>query len=216
MGIYNHSTMSPRPRVTTDESILAGAARAIGRLGPARMTLADVAREAATSPATLMQRFGSKRGLLLALASTAAEGNKREFANLRQAHPGSPTSALLAMGDCVSRAVSTPEEISNGLAFLQMDLTDPDFHRLALASSKVMHDQVRQLVADGITAGELTDVHVEPLTRALVATLHGSLVGWAISRRGILSDWLRRDLETVLRPHLKRPTRRPKRSSRRR
>jgi hypothetical protein len=76
------------------------------------------------------------------------------------------------------------KSISNGLAFLQMDLTDPEFHRLALASGDVMHAEVRQLVADAVKAGELIDVQVERLARALQATLHGSMVGWAIARRG--------------------------------
>ena len=207
--------MSPRPRVTSDEAILAGAGRAIGRIGPARLTLADVAHEAGTSPATLVQRFGSKRGLLLALASMAAEGNKQEFAALREAHPSSPTAALLAMADCMSRLVSTPEEISNGLAFLQMDLTDPEFHRLALASGDVMHAETRRLVADAVKAGELTGVQVDSLARALQSVLHGSMVSWAIARQGSLRDWLKRDLETVLRPYMKRKRRRSARVARR-
>lgn len=202
--------MSPRPRLTSDEAILAGAGRAIGRLGPARVTLADVAREAGTSPATLVQRFRSKRGLLLALASSAADSNMREFAALRQAHPYSPVAALIAMADCMGRFVTTPQEISNGLAFLQIDLTDPDFHRLALASGDVIHREVRQLVADAVKAGELSGVQIEPLARALQATLHGSMVGWAIAQQGTLWAWLKRDLETVLRPYRKRKSPRPR------
>jgi AcrR family transcriptional regulator len=208
--------MSPRPRLTSDEAILSAAGRAIVRVGPARVTLADVAREAGTSPATLLQRFGSKRGLLLALASSAADGSTREFAALREAHPSSPTAALLAMADCMSRMASTPAEISNGLAFLQLDLTDPDFHRLAIASGKVMHTEMRRLVSDAVKAGELSGVHIDPLARALQATLHGSMLGWAITREGTLRDWLRRDLETVLRPHRTRTSRQPRPSARRR
>lgn len=203
--------MSPRPRLTSDEAILAGASRAIARLGPSRVTLKHVAAEVGTSPATLVQRFGSKRGLLLALARSAADGSRREFAALRDAHPSSPTAALLAMADCMSRVVSTPDEISNGLAFLQMDLTDPDFHRLALKSGDVMHAEVRRLVTEAVKAGEITGAHVDSLARALQAALHGSMVGWAIARQGTLRDWLKRDLETVLRPYMTRkprPTRR--------
>ncbi|MET8542281.1 helix-turn-helix domain-containing protein, partial [Kitasatospora sp. NPDC004799] len=56
----------PRPRTTSDAEILAATARAIGIHGPGRLTLAHVGAEAGVSPATLSQRFGSKRGLLLA------------------------------------------------------------------------------------------------------------------------------------------------------
>jgi len=208
------AAMSPRPRLTSDEAILDAAAQAITRLGPARVTLADVAAAARTSVATLVQRFGTKRGLLLALASTAVDGNKREFAALRQAHPASPTAALLAMADCMGRVVPTPEAISNGLAFLQMDLTDPDFQRVALASGNVMLGEVRRLLTDAMKAGELAEVPVERLARALQATLHGSMLGWAIARQGTLRDWLKRDLETVLRPYRAPTRRRPKRPAR--
>src|SRR5260370_31334591 len=51
--------MSPRPRVTSDAAILEATARAIGRMGPTRLTLADVAEEAGGAPATLLQSIGS-------------------------------------------------------------------------------------------------------------------------------------------------------------
>ena len=62
--------MSPRPKATTDQAILDATHRAVTRIGPMRLTLAHVAREAGVSPATLVQRFGSKRALLLALILT--------------------------------------------------------------------------------------------------------------------------------------------------
>jgi AcrR family transcriptional regulator len=53
--------MSPRPRTASDEEILAATHRVISSVGP-RFTLADVAREIGLAPATLIQRFGSKKG----------------------------------------------------------------------------------------------------------------------------------------------------------
>ena len=78
-GVYNRF-MSPRPRQNTDLEILYAAFRAIARLGPSKLTLADVAREADVSPASLVQRFGSKRALLLAASSDAAGGHAFIFA----------------------------------------------------------------------------------------------------------------------------------------
>jgi AcrR family transcriptional regulator len=192
--------VSPRPRLTSDEAILAGLIRALGRLGPARLTLVDVAREAGVSPATLVQRFGSKRGLLLAMAASAAEANRQEYAALRRAHP-SPTACLLALGDCMVRFMGTPEEISNALAFLQMDLTDADFRRHAVAAAEIGDAELRAIIADAVTAGELRGCEPAPLARVLGATLHGSLVSWAIRRKGTPGEWIRKDLETILRPY---------------
>src|SRR2546423_683694 len=74
---------------------LAAASRGIGRLGPGRLTLADVAHEAGLAPATLLQRFGSKRGLLLALVEFGLAGVDECFAVVRAAHR-SPLAALVA------------------------------------------------------------------------------------------------------------------------
>src|SRR5262245_17341483 len=122
--------MSPRPRTTSDEAILGAAYRVVSRQGP-NLTLADVAREAGVSPATLVQRFGSKRGLLLSLVAGASGHVAAEYARIRAAHR-SPLAALMAVGDCMAQMAGTPETMANSLAFLQIDLTDPEFHTHAL------------------------------------------------------------------------------------
>src|SRR5438105_12011389 len=136
--------MTPRPRATSDADILSATYRIVSRLGPT-LTLADVAKEAGVSPATLVQRFGSKRGLLLAFAAAGAAGMDAELDRLRRAHR-SPLATVFAVADCVAGMAGTPEMMSNGLAFLQMDLVDPDFHRHALAHSRAMHAQIEQLL----------------------------------------------------------------------
>jgi hypothetical protein len=60
-----------------------------------------VAREAGISPAALMPRFGSKRGLLLAFAAQGPDGNRFLFNGLRAAHR-SPVAALLGMADRIA------------------------------------------------------------------------------------------------------------------
>ena len=195
--------MTPRPRLASDAEILAGALRAITRLGPVKLTLADVAREVGLSPAALVQRFGSKRQLLLALAAQAPEGNDALFQALRDGNP-SHLQALLAMADCMAQMGSTPEEISNTLAFLQIDLTDPEFHRLALQSSGAVHAGIRALVRDAVRSGELTRCNAGRLAHALQAAMNGSLLNWAIHRKGSVQSWIRRDIETVLEPYVLR------------
>src|SRR5580692_4125749 len=117
--------MSPRTRLKPNSDLLLGAVRVIERLGPSRFTLADVGKEAGIAPATLLQRFGSKRGLLLAVASQGAAGVRAEFR--------SPLRAVEAVARCMAQMTKSPEALANQLAFLEMDLADPDFHRLALA-----------------------------------------------------------------------------------
>src|SRR5436309_11277068 len=122
--------MSPRPRTVPDADILAAANRAIMRLGPSRFTLADVAREAGLAPATLVQRFGSKRALLLALVEFAVASVDACFRMVR-ATRRSPLAAVIGAATDMTRQVKSPEELANGLAFLQMDIADPEFRRVA-------------------------------------------------------------------------------------
>ena len=85
--------MAGRPRGMEDAAILRAAAEVIGRTGPARFTLAAVASEIGLVPATLVQRFGSKRGLLLALARQSATDAGAGRSRGRPGRPGGSTAA---------------------------------------------------------------------------------------------------------------------------
>jgi AcrR family transcriptional regulator len=206
--------VSPRPRTIADEKILEAAVRVIGRVGPGNLTLADVGKEAGLSAATLVQRFGSKRGLLLAMATSAAESMDACFDMVRAAHP-SPLAALVAAATDITRYFDTPEEVANHLAFLQMDLSDPDFRRLMVMSSKKTLEGYRRLLRDAVDAGELVECDTERLARAITAICGGSLIQWAVFRQGTAVAWVRQDVDAVLEPYRAR-SRRSARSTRRR
>lgn len=189
-----------RPRQASDEDILKATFRAVARLGPARLTLRDVAREAGISAAALVQRFGSKRALLLAAAEDAATGADYIFPALRARYP-SPSAALLGLAECAGLMGSTPAEIANSVAFLQIDLTDPDFHRHAREGSRRMRAGIRALVREAVAAGEMRVPGPGRLAAAVQATLNGSLLNWAIHREGRLTTFVRRDLEALLLPY---------------
>lgn len=192
--------MSPRPRQASDDEILRAAFRAIARFGPGRLTLADVAAEAGISAAALVQRFGSKRALLLATAADAAGGGDYIFPALRARHR-SPVAALVGLAECMEVMGTTPAAVANNLGFLHIDLTDDEFHRHAVTASRGMRAGIHALVKDAMAAGELSRCDPGRLAAALHATLNGSLLNWAVHRDGRLADWIRRDVRTVLAPY---------------
>lgn len=206
--------MSPRPRTVPDADILAAANRAIMRLGPARLTLADVAREAGLAPATLVQRFGSKRALLLALVEFGVAGVEACFSMMRATHR-SPLAALIGAGTDMTRHVKSPEELANGLAFLQMDVGDPEFRRVAVENSRRIHAGYVALLDDAVRAGELFPCDTTRLARAVSAISGWSLISWAILREGPAERWVRHDLETLLEPYRRGPKSRHVRAPRR-
>lgn len=194
--------MSPRTRTASDDDIIDAALRAIGHTGPAKLTLATVAAEVGLSPATLLQRFGSKRGLLLAVAQRGSRDNAAAFGAARAANP-SPLGALFDVLLASTRWFESPEALSNHLAFLQMDLTDPEFLGLAATASTAFRDGIRALLDDAVSAGEVAPCDTARLASAIDATRGGSTLAWAIQRTGSLADWVRRDMETLLTPYMR-------------
>jgi len=193
--------MSPRPRETSDEEILAATARVMQRRSPTQLTLADVAKEAGVVPATLIQRFGTKRGLLLAVCSTAPGAVAEQFAAARARHK-SPLKALIELyADCTAFA-PTPEAMANGLAYLQIDLIDPGFHAITLAQFRALREQTRMLLDQAVAARELRKCDTAKLARLIQHLNGGAMLSWAVYREGSVASWVRSDLLALLRPYL--------------
>jgi AcrR family transcriptional regulator len=192
--------MSPRPRETTDEAILAATGRVMQRLGPMQITLADVAKEAGVVPATLIQRFRTKRGLLLAACRTAPDATSKQFAAAR-AKFASPLAALVELyADC-SAFAPTPEAVANGLAYLQVDLMDPEFHAITLAQFRALRAETQRLLDEAVATRELRDCDTEELARLLQQLNGGAMLEWAVFQEGPLDRWIRREVEALLRPY---------------
>jgi len=198
--------MSPRPRTVDDVAIVMAASRVIARLGPKRVTLADIGREIGLSPAALVQRFGSKRGLLLAMSRQAVASVDGCFAAVRVAHP-SPLDAFVAAALEMTRYVQTPQEVANHLSYLQQDLSDPEFYELMRESSQRIEAGYRRLLDEAVASGALVRCDTARLARAVGALAGGSLLGWAVARKGTAESWVRRDLEMLLDPYRKPFTR---------
>ncbi|MER7184219.1 helix-turn-helix domain-containing protein [Streptomyces hyaluromycini] len=194
-----------RPRGVDDVVILRAAARVMGREGPAGLTLAAVAREVGLVPGTLVQRFGSKHGLLLALAdqTTADTGELIERVRRTQDSALAALSALLVE---TMAEMATPESFARHLAFLCLDLTDPELYERALAVHRARTRAVEGLLTEAAGAGELrTGTDVAALARTVQAITAGAGLTWALDRDGTLGQRLRQELDAVLSPHLPSP-----------
>ncbi|WP_234315999.1 MULTISPECIES: TetR/AcrR family transcriptional regulator [unclassified Streptomyces] len=198
-----------RPRGVEDAAILQATARVMGRVGPTGLTLAAVAREVGLVPGTLVQRFGSKRGLLLALADRSAKEAGEAAGRVRDAG----TTALDALAALTSQnlaGMDTPESFAHHLAFLCTDLTDPQLYERALAVHRAQRRAIEALLAEAADAGELrAGTDVAALAGTVQAITAGAGLSWAVERRGSLAQRLRRELDAVLLPHLP-PRRHPR------
>lgn len=191
----------PRPRTVDDAGVLDAAVRVIDRGGPAQLTLGAVAGEVGLAPATLVQRFGSKRGLLLAIARRSAQDGGSSLRQAADRHR-SPLRALVSGLTAMSSGVASPEALANQLAFLQIDLSDPEFHELALRHATAVRAEARTLLDAGVAAGELRPgTDTRRLAQAVQTTYNGALITWGLYRRGRLDSWLGRELDALLGPY---------------
>jgi AcrR family transcriptional regulator len=195
-----YSLAMPRPKTVADDAVLDAAVRVIDRGGPGELTLAAVAREVGLAPATLLQRFRSKRGLLLAIARRGSDSAGSSLREATKRHR-SPLRALVAGLVNMSSRVTSPETMANHLAFLQIDLSDPEFHQLALAYTTMVREEIKTLLDAAVEAGELDATDTSRLAQSVQTTHSGARITWAIYRKGRLDAWLRRELDTLLAPY---------------
>ena len=193
--------MAGRPRGVEDSAILRAAVDVISRVGPAGLTLAAVADEVGLVPGTLVQRFGSKHGLLVALARRSAQDADAFYERSRQQH-ASPLAALRALSVASMASMDTPESFANHLAFLCMDLTDPQLHEHALTIHQAQGRAIESLLAEAVRRGELRAASdTATLTGSLQAIIAGTGLTWALDRLDSLPERLRRAIDAALSPY---------------
>ena len=196
--------MSPRPRKVSDSQLFAATHAVMSRVGPRELTLSVIAKEAGVTAAVLVQRFGSKRALLLKLSRKYSDGAGEFIAALAKQH-ASPLAALRAYADCMAGMAASPAALARNLAYLQIDMTDPDFRRHLLKQARATRAGLRQVIAAALEAGEL-DGTARPgqLARTIETVLSGSMITWGFYREGNASRWMRADLDAVLAPWLRK------------
>jgi AcrR family transcriptional regulator len=189
----------PRPRTISDEAILDAVLALALRVGPARVTFAAAAAEAGLSAATLVQRFGTKRDLLLAADK---RGVDLWVSALDRSTAASPLARVVEGLVLAVDPDATPEQMANAVALLQLDLADPDFHAETLRGARAVRARIERDLSAAVAAGELRNgTDVATLATLVETTYHGAMIGWAIHREGTLADWMREQVEAVLAPH---------------
>lgn len=198
--------MSPRPRTVDDSTILEAAVTVLGRIGPERLTLADVGSEAGLSAATLVQRFGSKRDLMLSVLKFATTGFENRLQTAIDEND-SPLEAIFAAAMNRPGALSEPETISNMFAFYMSDMRDPQFRELAQENARNAVAGFKTLLDEAVAKGEITESYVD--TAQLAETIYSLTLGtqmrWSIYGEGCYRAMIRSELDVLLRPFRRGP-----------
>ena len=204
--------MSPRRRKAEDADVFAALVRVMERVGPRELTLRAIATEAGVTAGALVQRFGSKRALLLAHARYAADTGDVGVDVPDPDTFSSSLDALRAMTAVHAQLAASPRAAVRNLAYLQNDLADPALRRHLLKLARTARARYEQLLAKAVAAGDLrADTDIPTLARMIEVTLGGSFLAWTLYREGSAAERLREDLDATLRPKLARRERRDRR-----
>ncbi|GAA3068510.1 TetR/AcrR family transcriptional regulator [Streptosporangium carneum] len=195
--------MAGRPRTIREQDIMAAVAEAVGDVGPIRLTLADVARAAGVSTGALVQRYGSKRGLLLGFVRWATDHDAfvRPMREAFEAAPD-PVEGLVRAVVRTAGRESGPEEFANNLAFLHLELADEEFRALLGDHVRAVRAELLDYLAAAVAGGHLVEsADLGALAAAADSIRNGTQLTWAMTRSEPLADELRRDLLTLLDPY---------------
>jgi len=192
--------MSPRRRKAEDADVFAAMSRTMRRVGPAELTLAAIAAEAGITAGALVQRFGSKRELILA--------HWRQYAKAGTppdpvAPAASPLQALRATATMFAKLASSPRAALRNLAYMQSDWADAALRRHWLRHTRAARARYELLVTEAVAHGELrTGTDPQALARMIEVTLGGSFLAWTLHREGSAATRISEDLDATLKPYL--------------
>ena len=189
----NHPQTKPgRPRSQAlDQAILAAAARQLGELGYARMSLESVASVAGTTVPSLRRRYRNKAALAAAVIGSLRVEDPPAEAPTPRAH------ALAILENFHSNLRATP-----ALAILGSLLAEEERHPelLHLFKTRIVEPR-RALLRQALAGGDLPEfADLDALTSMLV----GSFYGRYVTSAGIPDDWPDRVLSAIW-PHTPPP-----------
>lgn len=186
-----------RRKVLSDAQVIAASARALLRVGPSELTLAEIGRETGLSPATLLQRFGSKNGLLLEVAKTSAREARAPFEAARRKNR-SPLSALRAALISTQRQLRTRQAIANSVGMLLIDLSDEAMRAQAVLHARATEQAICELLDEAVTQGELSSGDTHQLALSVQAAWNGAIIQWALRGQGAFAPFLMQVLAPLL------------------
>jgi len=146
-----------------------------------------------------VQRFGSKRGLLLAFAERAARLARQPFDG-EDVSQDEPLVGLRRALRLMAAPIGDAQRIANSVALLAEDLRDPKLRAAAAAHAESVEAAIAEKLAEARRLGQ-TSVDPKSHARLVYAAYNGALIQWGLRGRGSLGKWL----DSILIPLIGQP-----------
>jgi AcrR family transcriptional regulator len=180
----------PRPKTRPDADILELALALMHERGPEALTFANLASASGLSPATLVQRFGTKNALKQATLLHAWDGLDRKTAMLSANATPTPQGAIALLVD-LSRDYGGIESYAEGLLVLREDLRDPALRARGATWKAALCAALDACFAT--TAGA-----PEAIGSLMAAQWQGSLLWWSFEPKGPVEEHVERHLQAFV------------------
>jgi AcrR family transcriptional regulator len=179
-----------RYRKISDEDVVESVATLLARDGPAALTFAAASKATGLSPATLVQRYGSRDALLQAALLWMWDQLDLETAAADATQPLDAEGAI-ALLVRLSSGFGAGDDPGQGLLLLREDYRDPVLRSRGAAWQRALSAALGRRLSDDPTGQER-------LGRLLAAQWQGAVIWWGFSRDGSLRGYLRRELRDWL------------------
>ncbi len=187
-----------RPRTIADDVLLDHAEQALAAEGIVGFTLRAVADRADVSSPTLVKRFGSRRGLLVAVSQRWVAGADAAFDEVL-AGIDEPVDRVRAVALAWFHDMDDPDTVTNVVSALGNDLLDDELRGLLATGWAVHVRRLEREITAAREAGCLPDSPPPPAAARLVFALtEGIRITWAVTPEGSLVARARTDVDTVL------------------
>ncbi len=177
----------PRPKLKSDDEVLAAATAVYKRMGPIDFTLSAVANEVGLSRAALIQRFTNRDTLLVRMMERGVE-QVRVHLDAMPAEPG--PQGLWDFLKALVRSMDTSRDFSMNFLISWYERQVPELRELAIQRSSLVVEGIRKRLPPGAFAGA---------ERLLYSVIAGAAAQWATEQRGELADHVLAQVAATLR-----------------
>lgn len=169
--------------IVSDETVFAAVVDVISDVGPTELTLARIGARAGLTAGALVQRFGSKHGVLAAFAARSVENVHQIFADASRRHPGDSWAAAVEGLVAMAAELHDRRAFAHHLGWFALELADDQLRPFAVDHHRSVQRELARLLGGPVAA------------RQLHAVYQGALILWALEDGAVgLSPFLRREL----------------------
>lgn len=197
-----------RPRTFSDEAIYIATATVLARIGNEHLTLSQIAEEVGCSPPALVQRFGSKRALLMNYVTWTTERVRERVENVIKSDvsPIQMIKEIVAMPRALRPyEITDPEGLPASVFIHLAAWNDPSFRPLVEQRTTLIEDSLQRLLKKSSDVGEIQGCDTAEMSRTMFTAFSGATLQSISVPREPVEERLSELVDILLRPYLAQP-----------